>query len=72
VSVLFDDEAESEPTEVHEPPIREYSKKSVEDGIWYFHAAYMNRGGWGSSTHFKMQVDSTPPEAFEVTTVEEI
>jgi hypothetical protein len=30
---------------------------------------YKNRGGWGSSTHYKIQVDSTPPEEFTATAV---
>jgi len=69
VQVLFDDKPETEPTELHEPPISEWRKSNIPDGIWYFHASYKNRGGWGSSTHYKIQVDSTPPEEFTVETV---
>lgn len=51
-------------TTVHEPPISDWSKDAVPDGVWYFTALYKNRGGWGSSTVFKLQIDTTPPEEF--------
>jgi hypothetical protein len=64
VQVLFDDKPDSQPTEIHEPPISELTKEGLPDGIWYMHAAYKNRGGWGSSTTYRIKVDSTPPEEF--------
>jgi hypothetical protein len=69
VQTLFDDKPDTAPTELHEPPISEWKKSEIPDGTWYFHAAYKNRGGWGSSTHYKIQVDSTPPEEFTATAV---
>jgi len=67
LKIGFDDKPDSEPAELHEPPISEWTKKGLADGVWYFHAAYKNRGGWSSSTHFRIQVDATPPEEFEAT-----
>lgn len=64
---LWSEKADAEPTEVHEPPIPDWTKENVADGVWYFHAAYKNRGGWGSSTAFKVQIDTTPPKEFTVT-----
>lgn len=69
VRVGFDDDQNSTTTETHEPPISDWSKKGVDDGVWFFHATYKNRGGWGSSTSYRIQVDTTPPEPFEVTAV---
>jgi hypothetical protein len=34
------------------------------DGVYHFHATYKNRGGWGSSTTYKISIDGTPPEEF--------
>lgn len=36
------------------------------DGVWYFHLKAQNLAGWGGTKHFKVQLDTTPPEAFEV------
>ncbi len=67
LKLAFDQEEQSEPTTLHEPPIAEWTKGAVEDGIWYFHASYKNRGGWSSSTHYKIMIDATPPRPFTAT-----
>lgn len=64
MKLAWSDKAEDEPSELHEPPKAEWSKSGVADGTWYFHASYKNRGGWSSSTVFKVMVDTTPPEEF--------
>jgi hypothetical protein len=66
VKVAFDNTEGTEPTEEIEPPVAEYEIENVADGVWYFHLAYRNRGGWGPAAHRKVQVDSTPPEEFEL------
>ncbi len=65
----FDDVPESEPAEAHEPPIASWKKSGITDGVWYFHISYKNRGGWSSSTHYAIRIDTTPPEEFTVTGV---
>lgn len=56
-------------TTEHEPPIGEFTAAGIADGVWYFKASYENRGGWSSSTVYKLMIDTVPPEPFEVTTV---
>jgi hypothetical protein len=63
----FDDKVEGKAVELHEPPTADFSKEDVVDGVYYFHAMYMNRGGWGSSTTYKISVDGTPPDEFTAT-----
>ncbi len=65
----FGDRPDAEPTETHEPPISTWKKGGLEDGEWYFHIAYKNRGGWSSSTMYAFRIDTTPPEEFSVTGV---
>lgn len=68
VRVGFDQTAEgTSSVKEHEPPIGEWNTDALTDGTWYLHVQYRNRGGWGSSTVFKVQVDTTPPEPFTVT-----
>jgi hypothetical protein len=65
----FSDKENSTTTETHKPPVSEWGKSGVGDGVWYFHSQYENRGGWGSSTTYKIQIDTTPPDDFTVTAV---
>lgn len=36
-----------------------------QEGIWYFHIRARSNGGWGTTTHFTVRFDSTPPEITE-------
>jgi hypothetical protein len=38
--------------------------KSVEDGVRYFHIRAYREGAWGGTTHFALNIDSTPPADF--------
>ena len=69
VRFVFSKDKHATTTTLHEPPIGEWSRDSIEDGTWYFIAEYRNRGGWGSSTVFQINVDTTPPEPFELVAV---
>ena len=37
------------------------------DGVWYFHVKGQFDSNWGPITHFKVQIDTVPPEEFTVT-----
>jgi hypothetical protein len=37
------------------------------DGIWYLHVRFKNAAGWGSTTHYRIGIDTVPPLSFEVT-----
>ncbi|MBP9760107.1 MAG: hypothetical protein KBD24_01935 [Candidatus Pacebacteria bacterium] len=67
LKVGFGTEEKGEPTELREPPIGTWNKEGLTDGTWYFHAVYKNRGGWSSSTDYKINIDTTPPEEFSAT-----
>ncbi len=45
------------------------AKRTYRDlsGIQYFHIKARGANGWGSTAHFRIQVDTTPPDPFEVT-----
>lgn len=69
LKMSFDDKPDTTPSELYEPPIGELSKDKADDGIYYLHVIYKNRGGWGTSTTFKLSVDGTPPEEFSAEAV---
>ncbi len=36
----------------------------IEDGVWYFHIRARVGGVYGATTHYRAQIDTTPPEKF--------
>lgn len=62
VRMSYDRNPTSLPTVLYSPPVS--TKELVlKDGIWYFHIQARDNDGWGSVTHFKIQIDSVPPIA---------
>ena len=51
-----------------EPPIDEFrvTKDTVGDGIQYLSIKFKNQVGWGAVLNRKIQIDTTPPEQFEI------
>ena len=51
-----------------EPPIDEFrvNKDLLKDGIQYLSIKYKNQVGWGAVLNRKIQIDTTPPEQFEI------
>jgi hypothetical protein len=47
-------------------PFNSKEYKNLEDGIWYFHLQVKNNKGWSEVSHYKLQIDITPPEQFEI------
>lgn len=69
LQTAFGEDPTLEPDELHEPPISSWEKGDITDGTWYFAVTFKNRGGWSSTTRFAINVDTTPPEPFEVVSV---
>ena len=66
VSVYFSQSPTSNPGPVSNGLFAAKSYENIEDGVWYFHIKMRNSAGWGPITHFKIQIDTTPPEPFEI------
>ena len=54
------------PTVLYAPPISKRTVDDLTDGVWYFHAQLRNNSGWGSTTHFRLQIDTKNPERFNI------
>lgn len=53
------------------PSVTPVSSKSksydvTAEGVWYFHIRANFDSGFGQTTHFKIQIDTTPPEEFSI------
>ncbi len=43
-----------------------YAYEDVDDGVWYLHLRFRNASGWGETSHFRFQIDMTPPKPFSI------
>jgi hypothetical protein len=72
VAVMIASSSDNQPDEfedsVYDPPIEEFvvSRENVADGIQYLSIKYKNQVGWGAVLNRKIQIDTTPPEAFVI------
>lgn len=66
VRILINRAPKSIPRVVYSPPISSKEITDLEEGIWYFHVQLKNNYGWGDITHFRIQIDKTPPLPFTV------
>lgn len=68
VAVEIATSSDNEPSEIFEPPIEEFivSSENVADGIQFLSVQFKNQVGWGAVTNRKIQIDTTPPEQFDI------
>lgn len=66
VNILADQNPTSNPGVESDGLFDSYTYPNVADGSWYFHIRFRNASGWGDITHFGFQIDTLPPEPFEI------
>jgi hypothetical protein len=40
---------------------------ALDDGIWYLHLRLANNIGWSQTLHYRLAIDTMPPDAFKIT-----
>lgn len=60
VAVVLDQNATTTPTQ-SKGLIGAYTSSKLSEGIYYAHVRHKNSGGWGDTTHYKLQIDFTSP-----------
>lgn len=55
------------PTVSYIPPVSTKTVEDLEEGVYYFSVQTRTSEGWGSVSRFKLNIDITPPEDFEIT-----
>lgn len=63
-SILLDDISTSIPDTTEDEFKLPLVVKGLPDGIHYFHVRQKTSEGWGVPSHFRIQIDRTPPESF--------
>jgi hypothetical protein len=67
--LLVDDQADSIPTVIYQPALKERTIEGLTEGSSYLHVQLKNSDGWGAVAHYRLQVDTKQPETFEITEV---
>jgi len=65
ISIIFDQEEFSDPGPKSDGLFTEKEYLETEDGIWYLHLKYKDHKKWGTIAHYKVMIDTVPPELFE-------
>ncbi len=65
-SVVIDKNPRTIPQTVFSPAITSKEMGDLSEGVWYFHAQLKNSYGWGDVTHFRVGIDTTPPDPFTI------
>lgn len=71
VRTLLNERSNSVPTRVYENPISEITLEELPEGESYFHIQFQNSDGWGRVTHYRLGVDTLPPQDFTVSLAED-
>ncbi|MFH1036806.1 MAG: cohesin domain-containing protein [Patescibacteria group bacterium] len=65
-SFILDHDPHGVPDSISEGDFNSVSYAQLDDGIWYFHVKAKKSGVWGGSSHYLVQIDSTPPASFKI------
>ena len=63
-SYSIDFDSQGIPDNISEGDQTSISYSALEDGIWYFHVKAKKAEVWGGTSHYLVQIDSTPPASF--------
>ena len=66
ISILLNDRPSSNPGPKSDGFFNNKIYENLSDGIYYLHIRYINSAGASPILHFKIMVDATPPEPFEI------
>ena len=66
VSIEFNNDPSSIPDQISEGLFDFKNYENIEDGIWYFHLRVENNDEWSKVAHFKVQIDASLPNNFEI------
>lgn len=66
VRTLLDAHPKSEPTRSFVPAISSRVVSDISDGTHYFHVKVRTAEGWSATSHFQINVDTTPPRRFRI------
>jgi len=66
IQTLLNKSPTATPTVAYDNSVSRRTFTDLDEGVSYFHIRYVNNIGLGQITHYKVQIDSTPPEKFSL------
>ncbi|MFH1820404.1 MAG: cohesin domain-containing protein [Candidatus Nealsonbacteria bacterium] len=66
ISFILDHYQDTVPDMVPESYVQSKKYENLDDGVWYFHLRLADSAGWGEVSHYKIQIDTLPPDPFEI------
>jgi hypothetical protein len=67
VSYLIDHDPTTQPPKKPSEFGSDETYENLKEGIWYFHLIAKNKKDWSEPLHYRIMIDKTPPQPFEVT-----
>jgi hypothetical protein len=68
-SYVLDDQPITIPDDISEGLRNGIAYRNLADGRYYFHIKALRAGAWGGTTHFALNIDTTPPAEFPITII---
>ncbi len=65
ISFVFDQNPGTVPIQA-QGKVQSASYQEVTDGIWYFHWRAQAENDWLETSHYKVQIDNSPPRVFQI------
>ncbi len=65
-SYILNDDPVAEPDNISEGTRKSIAYSDLDDGVHFFHIKALREGMWGGTTHFAINVDTTPPSEFSL------
>jgi hypothetical protein len=66
VSITLDENPSNDPGDENDGLFSEKEYTNIKDGVWYVHLKFKDGKKWGDIAHYRILVDTTPPEPFEI------
>lgn len=65
-SFVLDQEPETLPDTISEGTMGSKKYQELGDGTWYFHLRIKKAGQWNGVGHYKVNIDTSPPDPFQI------
>jgi hypothetical protein len=66
VSITFDEKEVADPGPVSDGLFSDKTYENAEDGVWYLHLKFKDNNRWGTTAHYRVMIDTKPPQPFEI------
>lgn len=66
ISYVLNKKADFKPDKISQGRMNSKVYQGLDDGVWYFHLRTRDDSDWSSTRHFRISIDTVPPNPFEI------